>query len=210
MNSRLKMQGFRSVAIAPETGGLVALLEYLPPAPPPEGLLARIENRLDAIERTRSIAEARSSRAHARWRVLGAALTGALAGTAAMAAVLLADPAGVRPGGEPVPLAVLTSADGARLLRAGTVADGRFVRLDHAGMPAGADRSLVLWVIAEGGGAPRSLGLLAAKGQVTVLPLSLAIGAGDVLALSEEPAGGSPGAGPTGPVLISAVVGPAG
>ena len=83
------MQGFRSVAVAPETGGLVALLEYLPPAPPPEGLLARIENRLDAIERARSIAEARSIRTHARWRVLGAALAGALAGAAAMAAVLI-------------------------------------------------------------------------------------------------------------------------
>ncbi len=79
---------------APESGGLVALLEYLPPAPPPEGLLARIENRIDAIERARSIAEARSIRTHAGWRVLGAAVTGALAGAAAMAAVLLAGPAG--------------------------------------------------------------------------------------------------------------------
>ncbi len=77
-----------------KSGGLVALLEYLPPAPPPEGLLARIENRLDAFERARSIAAARSKRAHARWRLLGVGLTGALAGAAAMAAVLLAGPAG--------------------------------------------------------------------------------------------------------------------
>ncbi len=78
----------------PGSGRLVALLEYLPPAPPPEGLLARIENRIDAFERARSVAEARSSRTHARWRVLGTAVTGALAGAAAMAAVLLAGPAG--------------------------------------------------------------------------------------------------------------------
>ncbi len=77
------------MAAAAESGRLVALLEYLPPAPPPEGLLARIENRIDAIEGARAIAEARSSRTHARWRVLGAALAGALAGAAAMAAVLI-------------------------------------------------------------------------------------------------------------------------
>jgi len=38
----------------PGSGGLVALLEFLPPAPPPEGLLARIENRLDAFERAQA------------------------------------------------------------------------------------------------------------------------------------------------------------
>lgn len=90
------IRGRRSPAgrCTPGPGGLVALLEYLPPAPPPEGLLARIENRLDAVERARSIAEARSVRTHVRWRLLGAAVAGALAGAAAMAAVLLAGPAG--------------------------------------------------------------------------------------------------------------------
>lgn len=195
---------------APVSGRLVALLEYLPPVPPPEGLLARVENRIDAIERARSIAEARSERTHAGWRVLGATLTGALAGAAAIAALFLAGPAGVRHGGEPVPLAVLASADGARWLRAATISDGRYLRLDHAGPPVAADRSLELWLIAEGSGTPQSLGLLATAGPVTVLPLGSAIGAGDMLALSEEPAGGSPATGPTGPVLISAVVGAAG
>ncbi len=85
-----RSRGSPAAECAPESGRLVALLEYLPQARPPEGLLARIENRVDAIERARSAAEARSNRSHARWRVLGAAVAGALAGAAAMAAVLLA------------------------------------------------------------------------------------------------------------------------
>ena len=97
-----------------------------------------------------------------------------------------------------------------RVLRAEAIGGGRYLRLEHSGSPAPADRALELWVIAMNDGVPRSLGLLAATGKITILPLAAAIGPGDVLAVSQEPAGGSPAAGPTGPVLISAVVSPAG
>ncbi len=217
IRARLRARGWphrdsaaRTSRDAPEFGALAPLLELLRPAPPPVGLLARIESRIDAAERARSVAGARAERARARWHLLAAALTGALAGAAATILVVLADPAGIRRGGEPVSPAILTGADGARLLRAEVIVDGRYLRLDHIGPRVTADRALELWVIPGGDGVPRSLGLLAAKGTVTVLPLATALGAGDVLALSEEPSGGSPATGPTGPVLISAVVGQAG
>ena len=70
-------------------GRLVALLEYLPPAPPPECLLARIEIRLDANERARSLAEARSNRIRARWRLLGAAVAGAVVTAAVLISAMV-------------------------------------------------------------------------------------------------------------------------
>ena len=190
------------------SGALSSLLEFVPPAPPPADLLDRIENRIDAIDRARSAADAHAARVRSGWRMLGAGLAGVLAGGAVMAAVVLSDPGAIRRCGGSVPLAVLASADEAPRLRVAAIADGRYLRLEHSGPRIAADRALELWAIAKGDPVPRSLGLLAAKGKVTVLPLTAAIDAGDVLALSEEPAGGSPAAAPTGPVLVSAIADP--
>ena len=56
-----------------------------------------------------------------------------------------------------------------------------------------------LWAIA--GGQPRPLGLLAAEpGRPLTVEASLLPAAGDTLAVSIEPAGGSPSGLPTGPV----------
>lgn len=65
---------------------------------------------------------------------------------------------------------------------------------------AGNDRSFELWRIA--GGTPRPLGLLQPRpDQTTVLSAKDLPAPGDVLAVSLEPAGGSPTGLPTGPVL---------
>jgi anti-sigma-K factor RskA len=62
-------------------------------------------------------------------------------------------------------------------------------------------RSLELWGIA--GGPPRSLGLLPRKpGEKLILQASLLPPPGGVLAISSEPANGSPTGAPTGPVLF--------
>ncbi|HVP29530.1 MAG TPA: anti-sigma factor [Myxococcota bacterium] len=68
----------------------------------------------------------------------------------------------------------------------------------------GADRSLELWLLPPGGAAPRSLGLVAPSGACTLrlapeIEAQLRDAAG--LAVSLEPAGGSPTGAPTGPVL---------
>lgn len=191
-----------------DLGDLVPLLEFLPPAPPPVGLLAGIEARVDMLERQRSVAKAQTRQNRTIRRTLFAGLTGAFVSAAAMTVVVLVDPLGLRKDNEPVLLADLAGSAGTRVLRAETVEDGRYLRLRHVGPPIAADRDLELWLIPGGVGVPRSLGLLAARGNVTVLPLEHEIRAGDVLALSEEPAGGSPTGGPTGPVLIQAFVGP--
>lgn len=73
-----------------------------------------------------------------------------------------------------------------------------FRRLSDAPDPEG--RSYQLWLIRDGQVA--SLGLLAPR----TTEVSAEVRAGDVLAVSLEPAGGSPVAGPSGPVLATAQI----
>lgn len=70
-------------------------------------------------------------------------------------------------------------------------------------MPA-ADRALELWVIGDDG-QPRSLGLLPMSGEHEMpMPADMPMPQQPLLAISLEPAGGSPTGLPTGPVLMSA------
>lgn len=86
---------------------------------------------------------------------------------------------------------------------------GRYLTVKAIGpVTAPADRALELWALPQGQN-PRSLGLVAASG-VTRIPLKTAAGAAlegtPALAVSLEPAGGSPTGGPTGPVLYTGSV----
>jgi anti-sigma-K factor RskA len=72
-----------------------------------------------------------------------------------------------------------------------------------AGVPAPAGKVHEFWVIAPGAG-PVSLGLLENDALVVAYP---APPAGFVLAVSLEPAGGSPTGQPTGPVILTAKIG---
>lgn len=65
-----------------------------------------------------------------------------------------------------------------------------------------ADRDLELWAV-PASGAPRSLGLVARDGSITLpLPEDANPDHAALLAVSLEPRGGSPGAGPSGPILF--------
>ena len=90
------------------------------------------------------------------------------------------------------------------------VAGGRLsIRPVNATAPA-PDKSYELWLLPAGGAAPRSMGLLP-TGAATVeteLPAALRslLASAQGLAISLEPAGGSPTGAPTGPVLHQAAM----
>ncbi len=65
------------------------------------------------------------------------------------------------------------------------------------------DRDLELWLLVDGG-APISLGLLSeASGETQRIKARVALADGNGLAVSIEPAGGSPSGAPTGPVIAA-------
>jgi anti-sigma-K factor RskA len=68
-------------------------------------------------------------------------------------------------------------------------------------------RDYELWALPRSGGAPVSLGLLPAKGEVARILSGAQLAAltgSDKMAVSVEPVGGSPTGAPTGPVIIVA------
>ena len=137
------------------------------------------------------------------WRSLSA-----VAGVAALAlGVMLASPGPVQP---PI-IVVLSAAAPAPGAAAGSVlpasfvasisADGRaMVTRPLVNVSLQADRSLELWSL-PASGAPRSLGLISSD-KATVVQRGKVLDGTAALAVSLEPAGGSPTGAPTGPVLF--------
>jgi anti-sigma-K factor RskA len=177
---------------------LNALAEAAPAVAPPPGLWTAIERRLDAESQAGAGRPARPGLwgSLAFWRGLGLA---ASAAAAALALVLLLG--APRPPALPDHLAVLADAQARPVLVASI--DGRtgravVTRIEDAPVPAGKD--LELWQIGPGSPGPRSLGVI--RGAATpVRLLQPATLDATALAVSLEPAGGSPTGAPTGPVL---------
>jgi anti-sigma-K factor RskA len=163
---------------------LMPLTTVLAPQPPPPSVWQRIEARIAAPKTV------------SRWwqRLAGAASVVALA-----LAVLLANP----PLQAPV-VVVLSATTPQGAEAAGFVAsfspDGRAVAtrpLVPVALAPG--RALELWAV-PAAGAPRSLGLIAADGA-SVVQRTRVLKDTAALAVSLEPAGGSPTGQPTGPIL---------
>ncbi|WP_103333408.1 anti-sigma factor [Pseudotabrizicola formosa] len=150
--------------------------------PVPPDLLPRIEARLFP----------KQSALRGGWRLwLAGAVTAAVVG---FGVVLLMPPSAP---GEVI--ASLGSPDAALIYEARH--DGTLLRVTRvAGTPAPEGQTHELWAIAPGA-APVSLGLLGADPLDVEYPRPPA---GWVLAVSVEPAGGSPTGAPTGPVILTA------
>ena len=167
--------------------------------PPPTGLQARIEARLFSDDQT----VARPGGRLRGW-LLGA-LTGAVA---ALGVVLLGlimprllDPPPAMPR-SPALTAQIAAEDASLVIRAAYDAGEARLYLEREAGAARPGRVLELWLIA-GQAAPVSLGVLPDAARASV-PLDAALRdalAGAVLAVSDEPPGGSPTGAPTGDVL---------
>lgn len=173
---------------------LAPLSDAVAPVTPDPAIWAAIARTLPANDDSPWLRRSRR-----RWR-FAALTTGALAAALALFVALKPGPqrnesylAVINRGGDLPALVVQVD------LAAGVV----HVRSLAAEAPP--DRSLELWYIAPGGGAPRSMGVVGAPRQTAAIPAAARQGdiAGATLAVSVEPRGGSPTGAPTGPVIYS-------
>ncbi len=174
------------------------LLASVEPVPPPASLLAAVERRLFPAPAARSPSFRESL---AVWRGVSAALAAALV----VISLLFIVPRISAPAQETALVAELSGPGEALRLAAFYDSERGILRLNRiAGAPQ-AMRDFELWLI-EGGHPPVSLGTLPPE-AVAAVPLRPEIAAkfaaGAVLAVSDEPDGGSPTGQPTGAVLAT-------
>jgi anti-sigma-K factor RskA len=106
---------------------------------------------------------------------------------------------------DPTLHATLISADGAVHIEAGYSPDGNLFKvIPEEGAPA-AGRDFELWLIGAGAAAPVSLGVIPADREslFEITPQIAALIDGGILAVSDEPEGGSPTGAPTGSILAT-------
>jgi anti-sigma-K factor RskA len=181
---------------------LLPLAEALPPIAPPSRVWAAILARIRSAAttpRARSLLWAPVG----WWR--GLALVG-LATSLALAIALL------KPAPEGTLVVVLAGQDAKPALVATAIRTSRYLTVKAiAPVAVAPDRSLQLWMLPETGN-PRSLGLVSTVSPAGVARIELPAAADQTLqsipalAISLEPAGGSPTGLPTGPVLYTGPV----
>jgi len=175
---------------------LMPMTAALAPVEPSGDVWRRISDRLD---RRKSVVAGAWERL-AFWRGLTAFASVAAIGLA----VLLATPRAVPPPVVVVLAATDAAASGAAAapIVASISGDGStLVARPIAPVALRADRSLELWAV-PAQGAPRSLGVLPGGSGVVALRGKVLAGA-DTLAVTVEPAGGSPTGAPTGPIVYA-------
>ena len=181
------------------------LYDGVAPVEPAEGILEAIDRQIGpaATQGSDNIVVLR--RRLARWRVLASGST-ALAASLALA-LLIERPGEIAPPApRSAPMVAMIEGGGgtARLVAAWNAADRRLMVIPAVVPPADAAHSHELWLI-PADGKPRSMGVMP-DGTMRVTidePMAGKLREGAMLAVSLEPAGGSPGDGPSGPVLAS-------
>ena len=182
--------------------GLAPLADTVPAVAPPARLWKAIEARLAPAT---GAADSGVWSSLGFWRSFGL-LSGGVASVFLAAFLYLSS----GPRGEPIFVAVLTAPDSApRMVVSMHSPDLLRVRVVKPWQEA-RGKGLELWVLPKEG-APRSLGMIdnaAGDTLITILPTDPRVRGANALAISLEPAGGSPTKQPTGPVLASGVIAP--
>ncbi|MEO6224439.1 MAG: anti-sigma factor [Sphingomicrobium sp.] len=190
-------------ALARWSGRLAPMLDDVPPVDPPHGLWRSIAGRL-GDEAPASNVIVLKQRVNL-WRTATAAAT-AMAAALALVLVTRVPPQPPVASPSPAPMvAMLGDSSGAKLVANWSPEARTLVIAASADMPADRGHAHELWVI-PADGKPRSLGTMPSGKHMMMRvpePLSAAFRNGATLAVSLEPAGGSPTGSPTGPVLVS-------
>ncbi len=178
---------------------LAGLTDDIAPVAPPAALERRIEALLFGADTAR--------RPFAGWRGLGWLVGGAVA--AALALLLVVDAGLLTPDAPSAPLytADIAAEDGSLRIAASYDAEAGALLVQREAGAAPEGRALELWLIA-GTAAPVSLGVLPDNGTAR-FDIAEALRPqlpGAVLAISDEPPGGSPTGAPTGSVLATGAI----
>lgn len=195
--------------VARWSGRLALLLEEIPEAQPPQRLWQKINDRIGPG--ARPSAEIHQLRRKVGvWRGVSGA---AMAIAASLALFLIVQPRSVAPPPAPTPaqappplVAMIGNEDASAAMVATWDSTNRRLMVAAAAVPRTAsDQSHELWVI-PADGPPRSLGTIPDERMMRRAldePLARQLQEGATLAVSVEPAGGSPTGRPTGPVIAS-------
>ncbi|MEQ9257750.1 MAG: anti-sigma factor [Roseovarius sp.] len=176
---------------------LTLLSEDVAPVAPPAAVLAKVQARL--------FAEApRPNPATLLWRralMAGLAVTVLAVGVFLSADLLRQGPVAPQ---DPAYTAEVAAEDGSLVVAAAYDAEAAQLYLERREGAAAPGRSLELWLI-SGEDAPVSLGVLpeAPRTALVIAPALREKLAGGLLAISDEPEGGSPTGAPTGAVLAA-------
>jgi anti-sigma-K factor RskA len=183
--------GLRAMVLAWEAD-LVPMTEEVPEVAPPAAAKARLMAALDDPR-------------PARPRRFGWLALSGVAGLALLAFLLLT-PVLRGPAFDPTLQATLATDDGSLLIAAGFSPEGSLLRVVREAGSAGPGRDLELWVIGPEADAPVSLGVIPSDAEtIFEVPSEIAALMQDgILAVSDEPEGGSPTGAPTGDILATA------
>jgi anti-sigma-K factor RskA len=183
---------------------LAPLFDEMGDETPPEALWGKVKAEIDR-DRGGDVVDLK--RRLGRWK----GMTAAASAVAASLALVVAFDATRPPPAIEVParsemmVASLMSEDKAMVVSAAWMPAKKSLMVMPAAMPREPGRSHELWII-PADGKPRSLGLVSGEGPHEMAideAMAPMFAEAATLAISVEPEGGSPGPGPTGPVIAS-------
>lgn len=187
-------------------GRLAPMLDGVAPVDVPPGVLAAIERRIDGTPAAANDNLFLLRRHLNRWRALAGGAT-ALAASLALALVMRPPaeaPFPVTPVTAPLVAMIEGDPGGAQLVAMWRKDERKLMVFPARVPPSDSGHSHELWVI-PADGKPRSMGVMPERTMRVTVDDQMAdqFGVGVTLAVSLEPAGGSPTGAPTGPVLAS-------